>query len=76
MKHDFFRFVNKVIMVQVPENQRPRYRWIVRVRPDGRVVARAPKIGVLVRDLNFKRDNDFGPPRLLPMGSTRWAPFE
>jgi hypothetical protein len=53
------KYIGKVILVNLPNNKRPRYRWIVRKRDDGRYIVRTPKIGVLIRDLNLKRDRDF-----------------
>lgn len=44
---------------------RARYRWVTRIRPDGRMVGRAAKMGVSVSDLCFLRPSDFGPERLL-----------
>jgi hypothetical protein len=35
----------------------------------GRYIVRTPKIGVLIRDLNLKRDKDFGKETLLPKNS-------
>ncbi len=52
------------------ENGRARYRWITEIRPDGRMKGRAPKIGVLVRDLCLLRPSDFGPEKLLPASET------
>ena len=59
----------KVSLVRLRPEARPRYRWIVQKRGDGRFIARAPKIGVRVSDLDFKRDCDYGPPRLLPLSA-------
>ena len=52
--HD--KHIGKVILVELPNNSRPRYRWIVSKRDDGKYIARAPKIGILIRDLNKKRE--------------------
>lgn len=60
------KYVGKVLMIQLPNNVRPRFRWIVRKREDGRYIARAPKIGVLVRDLDKKLDKDYNSEQLLP----------
>ena len=48
--HD--KYVEKVLMVQLPNNVKPRFRWIVRKIHDRRYITRAPKIGVLIRDLD------------------------
>lgn len=48
------KYIGKVILVNLPNNKRPRYRWIIRKRDDGRYIVRTPKICVLIRDLNLK----------------------
>jgi hypothetical protein len=63
------RFVDKVLYVKLPDSKGLRWRWIVRKREDGRYIVRAPKIGVLVRELDLKRDSDYGKETLLPIGS-------
>ena len=69
-KNNFSHYIGKVILIELPNNKRPRYRWIVRKREDGRFIVRTPKDTTLVRDLNKKRDTDFGKETLLPKGST------
>ena len=64
------KYVGKVLMVYLPNNKRPRFRWIVRKREDGRYIARAPKIGVLIRDLDKKLDEDYNKEQLLPKDFT------
>jgi len=66
------KYVGKVLMVQLPNNVRPRFRWIVRKRDDGRYIARAPKIGVLIRDLDKKLDKDYNSEQLLPKNFSFW----
>ena len=66
------KYVGKVLMVNLPNNSRPRFRWIVSKNDDGKYIARTPKIGVLIRDLNKKRDTDFGSEHVLPKGFTFW----
>jgi len=66
------KYVGKVLMVQLPNNVRPRFRWIVTKRDDGRYIARAPKIGVLVRDLDKKLDKDYNSEQLLPKNFLFW----
>ncbi len=68
-KTNFGHYVGKVVLLQLPNNNSPRYRWIVRKRDDGRFIIRSPKIGVLVRDLDLKRDSDYGKETLMPQGS-------
>jgi len=65
-------FVGKVDTFILPNVKRPRYRWIVRKREDGRYVARVPNMGVLIRDLTLKREHDYGKETLLPRGSKPW----
>ena len=66
------KYVDKVLLVNLPNNSRPRYRWIVSKRDDGKYIARTPKIGVLIRDLNKKRNTDYGPEHALPKGFAFW----
>jgi hypothetical protein len=66
------KYIGKVELVKLPNNKRPRYRWIVKKRDDGRYIARAPKIGVLIRDLNKKFDWDYNSEHLLPKGFIFW----
>jgi len=65
----FERYLGKIKLIVLPNIRSPRYRWIVRKRNDGRFLVRIPKNVVLVRDLNKKRDADFGNETLLPKGS-------
>ena len=55
-----------LIKVLLPNNERPRYRLIVKKRLDGRLIVRAPKIGVSIRHLKKMLPEDFGPESLLP----------
>jgi hypothetical protein len=63
------KYIGKVILVNLPNTKRSQYRWIVRKRDDGRYIVRTPKIGVLIRELNLKRNKDFGKETLLPKNS-------
>lgn len=63
------RFVGKVLYVQLPDTDRPRWRWIVSKREDGRYIVRIPKFGVSISDLDLKRDSDYGKEQLLPLGA-------
>lgn len=63
------KYIGKVILVNLPNNRRPRYRWIIRKRDDGRYITRVPKDDVLLRELSLKRNNDYGKEVLLPIGS-------
>lgn len=60
------KYIGKVILVKLPNNKKQRYRWIIRKNENGRYYARAPKIGVLIRELKLKRDKDFNKEVLLP----------
>jgi len=64
------KYVGKVILVNLPNNKSPRYRWIVRKRIDNRYIIRAPKIGVLIRDLDLKRNSDYNKEILMPKKAT------
>lgn len=66
------KYVGKVVLVKLPNKLRPRYRWIVKKKDDGRYVARAPKIGVLLRDLNKKLEKDYNSEHLLPKNFSFW----
>lgn len=66
------KYVGEVLLVNLPNNLRPRYRWIVSKKDDGKYIARTPKIGVLIRDLKKKRDTDYGSEHVLPKGFTFW----
>ena len=63
------KYIGKVVLLYLPKNKHPRYRWIVRKREDGRYIVRAPKIGTLRKDIDLKRDNDFNKETLLPKNS-------
>ena len=69
-KTNFDKHIGKVILVKLPNNVRARYRWITRKNDKGRYYARAPKIGVLIRDLDLKRDSDYNKETLLPVNAT------
>ena len=72
-KNRFDYYINKVILVNIPNVKRPRYRWIVRKRSDGRIVVRVPKNNVLVRNLNDKNISDFGEESLLQKGASIYS---
>jgi hypothetical protein len=63
------KHVGKILFVTIPGQTRRRWRWIVSKRPDGRYTAKAPKVGVAIRDLKKKRSADFGKEKLLPKGA-------
>lgn len=63
------KYVGKVLMVKLPNNNWYRWRWIVRKNTNDRYIVRAPKIGVLIRHLDLKRNADYGPEQILPLNS-------
>jgi len=65
--------VGKVVFLHLPNIKRPQYRWIVRKRDDGRYITRVPKVGVLLRNLRLKRNDDYGKETLLPIGSKLYS---
>jgi len=65
VKKSLDKYIGKVILLRIPNVQRRRYRWIVRKQKNGRYVVRAPKVGVLHRELDLKRSKDFGKETLL-----------
>jgi hypothetical protein len=64
------KYVGKIVFVNLPGVSRPRMRWVVRINENGKYVLRAPKVGVMIRDLQMHRDGDFGPETVLPKGAT------
>tara|TARA_B100001093_G_scaffold101828_1_gene94056 strand:- start:2859 stop:3149 length:291 start_codon:yes stop_codon:yes gene_type:complete len=66
------KYIGKVVLVNLPNNSRPRYRWIVKKRDDGRYIARTPKIGILIRDLNKKLEKDYNAEHILPKNFSFW----
>ena len=66
------KYIGKVVLVNLPNNSRPRYRWIVKKRDDGRYIARTPKTGILIRDLNKKLEKDYNPEHILPKNFSFW----
>ena len=64
------KYIGKVVFVNLPGVSRPRMRWVVRINENGKYVLRAPKVGVMVRNLQMHRDEDFGPETILPKGAS------
>ena len=62
------KYIGKIVFVKLPNNNRPRWRWIVRKQND-RYIVRSPKVHVLIKDLKHKRDKDFNDESILPLGS-------
>ena len=65
--------IGKVVLLHLPKNKRPQYRWIITKRDDGRYITRSPKIGVLLNKLQLKRDCDYNKETLLPIGSKLYS---
>jgi hypothetical protein len=68
----FDKYIGKVILVDLPNVSRPRYRWIVKKRDDGRYITRTPKVGVLLRELKLKHTKDYGEETLLHKNASPW----
>lgn len=65
--------IGKVVLLHLPKNKRPQYRWIIRKRDDWRYSVRCPKLGVLLNKLQLKRDYDYNKETLLPIGSKLYS---
>ena len=59
---------DKIVQLNFP-NKSIRWVWLVKIRDDGRYIIRSPKYDILIRELKFKRDKDFGPEKLAPKGT-------
>ena len=65
---DFDKYIGKVVYLKLPKNNRIRNYWIVR-KKDNRYIIRSPKIGILIKDLDKLRARDYGPEKLMPIGT-------
>ena len=65
--------IGKVVFLHLPNIKRPQYRWIVRKRDDGRYITRVPKAGVLLKNLQLKKDKKKRKESLLPIGSKLYS---
>ena len=68
-KKNFDKYIGKVVFLKLHNNNRPRYFWIVRKKENGRYIIRSPKIGVLIRNLDKKKNDDYGPEKIMPLGT-------
>ena len=68
-KNNFDKYIGEVVLLKIPKNKRPRWFWIVKKKDNGRYITRSSKIGILIKDLGKKRNNDFGPEKLMPLGT-------
>ena len=66
---NFDKYIGKVIYLKLPKNKWHQIFWIVRKNENGKYIIRSPKIGVLLNDLNKLRDCDYGPEKLMPIGT-------
>jgi ankyrin repeat protein len=64
--------VGTVVLVKLPNNKKPQYRWITERRDNGRFIVRTPIKGLSIdkikKGVGFIRE-DYGKPHLLPIGS-------
>ena len=68
--------VNRMVYVVIPGNRRPRWRWVVKIRSDKRIIARNPKRGMRINQLSELNEEDYGPEKLLPKGTIFWRKNE
>jgi len=65
--------IGSVVLVKIPGNKKPQYRWITERRDDGRFMVRTPikelSIETIKKGVGFIRDKDYEKPHLLPIGS-------
>ena len=66
---NFDKYIGKVIYLKLPKNKWHQIFWIVRKNKNSKYIIRSPKIGVLLNDLNKLRDSDYGPEKLMPIGT-------
>ena len=68
-KKNFDKYIGKVVLLKLPNNNRRRYFWIVRKKENDRYIIRSPKNGVLIRDFKLLRNSDFGPEKIMPLNT-------
>ena len=68
-KQNFDKFIGKVVQLKTPNNNKSRYFWIVEKNSNGRYIIRSPKIGILIKDLDKLKDKDYGPKKIMPLGT-------
>jgi len=66
---NFDKYIGKIVYLKLPKNKWQKKFWIVRKNENGKYIIRSPKIGVLLNDLNKLRDSDYGPEKLMPIGT-------
>ena len=62
--------INKIVQLKIPNNRNIKWVWLIEIKKDGRYKIRYPKKNILINKLHKKNDNDFGPEKLAPKGST------
>ena len=66
---NFDKYIGKVIYLKLPKNKWHQIFWIVRKNENGKYIIRSSKIGVLLNDLDKKRNKDYSPEKLMPIGT-------
>lgn len=71
-QYNLDKYIGKVILLKLPNNKKPVYRWIIKKRNDGRYIVKTPKNGVLIRELDLKKNSDYGKEVLLPKNTIKY----
>ena len=66
---NFDKYIGKVIQLKLPKNKNRQWYWLVRKNENGKYIIRSSKIGVLINDLDKKRNKDYSPEKLMPNGT-------
>ena len=66
---NFDKYIGKVIQLKLPKNKNRKWYWLVRKNENGKYIIRSSKIGVLLNDLDKKRNKDYSPEKLMPNGT-------
>ena len=66
---NFDKYIGKVIQLKLPKNKNRQWYWLVRKNKNGKYIIRSSKIGVLLNDLDKKRNKDYSPEKLMPIGT-------
>ena len=56
---NFDKYIGKVIQLKLPKNKNRQWYWLVRKNENGKYIIRSSKIGVLLNDLDKKRNKDY-----------------
>jgi len=68
-KKNFDKYIGKIVYLKLPKNKWQKKFWIVRKNKNSRYIIRSPNINILNRDLYKLRDSDYGPEKLMPIGT-------